>query len=133
MENFLSLGLGNYAVNLVPDDRKSAVYLALYNLVSKPLPRPPMVLLRVISLWIMRVSVKPVCVEASQVSDLLPAEWSGISATVTSMTGMLSGIVSQVSSYQDKAHEIIWCVNNIINYFFYKQQLALASRPAKFE
>ena len=30
MANFLSLGLGNYAVDVAPDDREYAVYEALY-------------------------------------------------------------------------------------------------------
>ena len=38
MANFLSLGLSNYAVNLTADDREYAVYEALYNLATKPLP-----------------------------------------------------------------------------------------------
>ena len=36
--SFLSLGLSNYAVDLAPDDREYAVYEALYNLATKPLP-----------------------------------------------------------------------------------------------
>ena len=38
MANFLSLGLSNYAVGHAPDDREYAVYEALYNLATKPLP-----------------------------------------------------------------------------------------------
>ena len=38
MVNFLSLGLRNYAVDLTADDREYAVYEALYNLATEPLP-----------------------------------------------------------------------------------------------
>ena len=38
MANFLSLGLNNYAVDLAPDDREYAVYEAIRNLATKPLP-----------------------------------------------------------------------------------------------
>ena len=38
MTNFLSLGLRNYAVDLTADDREYAVYEALYNLATEPLP-----------------------------------------------------------------------------------------------
>ena len=38
MTNFLLLGLRNYAVDLTADDREYAVYEALYNLATEPLP-----------------------------------------------------------------------------------------------
>ena len=38
MTNFLLLGLRNYAVDLTAADREYAVYEALYNLATEPLP-----------------------------------------------------------------------------------------------